>query len=164
MPVKLSNETVQLMRTLYEDNAQIKYVAAVLEVSIPTVHAYRMAWRAGYNSPTEYTRNKLLARGFDSFATYQNYLAMQKGETKFSYDKRMARKRSKRKLNKAFSYSLKKVFESNGIKPTVLARKIGISQTTIASYIRGESIPSPDNFQKLRIALKLNYETIDDLL
>jgi DNA-binding XRE family transcriptional regulator len=164
MPVKLSDETIQLMRTLYEDNAQIKYVAVVLDISIPTVHAYRMAWRAGYNSPTEYTKHKLLARGFESFSEYQDYLAMKKGETKFSYDKRLARKRSKRELNKAFSSVLKKVFESNGITTTKLAREIGISQTTIASYVRGEYIPSPDNFQKLCKALDLKYETIDDLL
>ncbi len=60
--------------------------------------------------------------------------------------------------------NIAEVLKSRGISQTELSRKIGVGQSAIAHYIKGDICPSLETFANLCNELKLEQEEICEIL
>lgn len=56
--------------------------------------------------------------------------------------------------------NIKKALKEAGIKQTELAKKIGLTQSSIAHYIKGDILPALDTFANLCVILDLDANEI----
>jgi len=57
---------------------------------------------------------------------------------------------------------LGKILKKRGIKQKYIAKKLGISETTMSHWVRGKHIPQPTYIFKLTLLLNVSIEELID--
>ncbi len=60
--------------------------------------------------------------------------------------------------------NIAEILKSKGISQTELSKKIGVSQSAIAHYVKGDICPSLETFANICNELKLDREEICEIL
>ncbi len=179
--VKIAEETMAVVRKLYNRGRTVPEIAERIGVSVKTVSSYitvvkqgynsyseyreYLAKQKGYNSYSEYKEHLAKQKGYKSLHEYQEHLAKQKGYNSYSeYQEHLAKKRQKKLVNSKLGRLIKTRLKELGESQSWLAEQIGVTRQAVSLYINGRNIPKEDIAGRIFSALQTGYNTIDDLL
>ena len=148
MPGKISDETRQLIEKLYAQDFPYREISRRAKVSYTTVFGCTKFKERGHTSYTEYQEYLAKQRGYASRSEYRKHLAEQK------------RKLIRKKLSDLITHRLNDLQKDQ----RWLAEQLGITEEAVSEYISRETTPRRSLQKRLFEALKLSYQTLDDLL
>jgi hypothetical protein len=138
-----------------------------LRKGFPSWNAQQESWviKKGFESRNDYHKNLILNKGFGSMNDYLREMVKKRGfDSYHEYQKSLYRKGQKRKINQMFSIMIKEKLKELDKSQAWLARKIGITPSTVSRYVRRGYLPKPDTQELLFQVLKLPYSNLNDLL
>jgi DNA-binding XRE family transcriptional regulator len=165
MSRRISEKTKQLIRKLHNEGLSIPEIARRASVSRPSVWGYSKAIERGFTSYHSYQKYLTEQRGFTSYHSYQKYLTEQRGFTSYhSYQKYLTEQRQKKSFNKELSNLIIKNLKRLEKNQSWLAKQIGVSREAVSKYTKGKYTPNKEILNKLCSTLKVQYQTLENLL
>jgi predicted DNA-binding protein YlxM (UPF0122 family) len=150
MPQRISEETVELMQTLYvNDGLPVAEVARKVNLPYSTVYVYTKAKERGFANLKEYEQHLARERGFANLKEYEQHLA---------------RERQQKPLNQELSYLIQERLTELEKSQKWLSVQLGITEGAVSRYVSGRTRPRISLQPKLFEALELPYQTLDDLV
>jgi len=164
MTKKIPYGTRQLISKLYAQGLPKAKIARLADVSLSTVYVYSGEQKSG-SSDISYQLSLAIKNGFGTVKEYKDHLAKKGGYGSYNeYLIHLEELRQNRQLNQKLSYVIKKRLKELDKPQKWLARKIGITPSSVSKYVTGKTVPRMDNQNKLFQALGVPYQTLDDLV
>ena len=150
MSRSVSEKTRELMLNLfYEEGYTIHDIAEILHIAPITVYGNIRAEELGLQSYYEFGKYLAKKRGFIS---------------PHAYNKHIQRKRQRRLEYQEMSRMIRSGLMGIEQNQSWLAERIGRTKQAVSLYVQAKCVPDDETFKKICSALKLPYETLDDLL
>lgn len=160
---RLSKETIQKLRMLYEEHLTPADISRKMRIPYSTAYLYTQVFYKNLKSPGEYQVWCARRKGF-SYPEYRDYLARGKGfATYFKQRDYLFERNQKKGANRRLSNILKQSLKERG-RQAWLAREVNIHEKEVFLYKNGSKIPNKELLGQIFNALNLPYKTLDDIL
>ncbi len=111
-------------------------------------------------TPTEIERET----GISHNVVYYYTRIRDRFNSRYEYDRYLAKKRQRRKANSTFGPLIKRRLEYLERDRIWLANRASVSVTSISNYSTGRSLPREETQRKIFRALRLPHRSLDDLI